>query len=79
MSNKQLRKAIISRLEALNEAFNRATTELQRKENIQQWNEAFQQLVALNVAEGQSRNMRWTATGDFSHLQSTGGVSFHVH
>lgn len=40
------------------------------------WWEAFKRLSAACEAKMQQRKMRWTASGDFSHLQSTPGVRF---
>lgn len=47
-----------------------------REDNQRLWKEAFDRFCAATNAKLQQQDMHWTTSGDFSHLQSTGAVSF---
>lgn len=44
--------------------------------NRKLWWECWERLKAAWKAKIQQQDMHWTTSGDFSHLQSTGAVSF---
>lgn len=63
-----------SRMESLNEALEKPDCDVESNRELW-WAEFYRMDAAIN-ARHEHRNMHWTTSGDFSHLQSTPPLRF---
>lgn len=62
------------RMEKLNKALNKLDCDVEVNREL--WWSVYHRMNAVLNARHEQRDMHWTTTGDFSHLQSTSPVRF---